>query len=63
MSDEKEVGVFTSGVAIDEIGFVKLKESPAIILAPVLYELMHQAEGCIESEGIYKFTLSVTKLK
>ena len=63
MSDEKEVGVFTSALAITHEGLIRYESAPGYILSPVLYELIHKCEDCISEEGIYQFTLTVTKLK
>ena len=63
MSDEKEVGVFCTGLAITKEGISKYQETQEFFLGPALYELLHKTQDSINAEGIYKFTLSVTKLK
>ncbi len=63
MSNEKEVGVFTTGLALFPEGLVRYERAPEYTLSPVIHELINKSLGCIDSEGLYKFTLTVTKIK
>jgi hypothetical protein len=63
MSYDKEIGVFSTGLAITTEGLIRYEQTLGYLLSPILYELMHKCEDCITEEGIYKFTLTVAKMK
>jgi hypothetical protein len=63
MSVELELGVFHSGVAVKQETLDKFKDDQQFYLLPVLRELIRECQDIISHEGIYKFTLSVSKIK
>jgi hypothetical protein len=63
MSEEKEVGVFCTSFIVSGIALEQGLFTEELFLEPAIHELLHEAKGCIDGEGLYIFTLSVSKIK
>ena len=63
MSDEIELGSFSSGLGIGDEFFNNESSKDEFFLLPLISELAHKCEGLIKEPGIYSFKLQVNKLK
>jgi hypothetical protein len=63
MSDEVELGIFQTDIALGDDYFKCDNLNHDWILLPILSELKEQSDGIIKEPGIYSFKLIVTKLK